>query len=210
MKPKNTPLPQEDLFKNRLETMIDIKHKLVKLSELIDWQSFDNDWGKLFPSDQGAPATSTRMIAGLHYLKHLYDLSDEQVVERWVENPYWQYFCGEQFFSHHFPIHPTSMTKWRNRLGRHGVEKLLIETINTGLKSKTIKPNSLTKVIVDTTVQEKNVAFPTDSKLLNKARELWLKLPNNTTSNLDRITTTNAKLMPLWQDATYMQNSLKE
>jgi len=143
-------------------------------------------------------------------LKHLYDLSDEQVVERWVENPYWQYFCGEQFFSHHFPIHPTSMTKWRNRLGKDGVEKLLVETINTGLKSKTIKPNSLTKVTVDTTVQEKNVAFPTDSKLLNKARELWLKLPNNTTSNSDRITTANAKLMPLWRGATYMQNSLKE
>ncbi|WP_304951688.1 hypothetical protein [Sulfitobacter sp.] len=102
------------------------------------------------------------------------------------------------------------MTKWRNRLGRHGVEKLLVETINTGLKSKTIKPNSLTKVTVDTTVQEKNVAFPTDSKLLNKARELWLRLPKNTTSNLDRITTENAKLMPLWRGATYMQNSLKE
>jgi len=210
MKPKNTPVPQDDLFKNRLETMIDIKHKLVKLSELIDWQSFDNDWGKLFPSDQGAPAIPTRMIAGLHYLKHLYDLSDEQVVERWVENPYWQYFCGEQFFSHHFPIHPTSMTKWRNRLGRHGVEKLLVETINTGLKSKTIKPNSLTKVTVDTTVQEKNVAFPTDSKLLNKARENLVKSAQNTTLNLDRITTENAKLMPLWRGATYMQNSLKE
>jgi IS5 family transposase len=175
MKPKNTPLPQDDLFKNRLETMIDTKHKLVKLSKLIDWQSFDHDWAKLFLSNQGAPATPTRMIAGLHYLKHLYDLSDEQVVERWVENPYWQYFCGEQFFSHHFPIHPTSMTKWRNRLGKDGVEKLLIETINTGLKSKTIKPNSLTKVTVDTTVQEKNVAFPTDSKLLNKARENLVK-----------------------------------
>ena len=102
------------------------------------------------------------------------------------------------------------MTKWRNRLGKDGVEKLLIETINTGLKSKTIKPNSLTKVTVDTTVQEKNIAFPTDSKLLNKARELWLKLPNNTRSNSDKITTANAKLMPLWQDATHMQNSLKE
>lgn len=175
MKPKNTTIPQDDLFKNRLETMIDTKHKLVSLSKLIDWQSFENDWGPLFLSDKGAPAIATRMIAGLHYLKHLYDLSDEQVVERWVENPYWQYFCGEQFFSHTFPIHPTSMTQWRNRLGKDGVEKLLIETINTGLKSKTIKPNSITKVTVDTTVQEKNVTFPTDSKLLNKARENLVK-----------------------------------
>lgn len=176
MKPKSIPIPQDDLFKNRLDNMIDTQHKLVKLSKLIDWQNFDNDWGPLFPSDQGAPAIATRMIAGLHYLKHLYDLSDEQVVERWVENPYWQYFCGEQFFSHTLPIHPTSMTKWRNRLGKDGVEKLLVETINTGFKSKTIKPSSLTKVTVDTTVQEKNVAFPTDSKLLNKARENLVKI----------------------------------
>jgi IS5 family transposase len=176
MKPKNTPAPQDDLFKNRLETMINTKHKLVKLSKLIDWQSFESDWIKLFPSATGAPATPTRMIAGLHYLKHLYDLSDEQVVERWVENPYWQHFCGEQFFSHTLPIHPTSMTKWRGRLGKDGVEKLLLETIKTGLKSKAIKPSSLTKVTVDTTVQEKNVAFPTDSKLLNKARENLVKI----------------------------------
>ncbi len=170
MKPKNTYTPQDDLFKNRLENMIDTKHKLVSLSKMIDWQSFDDDWGKLFPSDKGAPAIPTRMIAGLHYLKHLYDLSDEQVLDRWVENPYWQYFCGEVFFSHKLPIHSTSMTKWRNRLGKGGVEKLLVETINTGLKSKTIKPNSITKITVDTTVQEKNITFPTDSKLLNKAR----------------------------------------
>ena len=89
IKPKSIQNTQDDLFKNRLETMIDTKHKLIKLSKLIDWQSFDKDWAKLFLSNQGAPATSTRMIAGLHYLKHLYDLSDEQVVERWIENPYW-------------------------------------------------------------------------------------------------------------------------
>ena len=176
MKPKNTPHPQDDLFKNRLENMIDTNHKLVNLPKLIDWQSIESDWSSLFISDQGAPATPTRMIAGLHYLKHLYNLSDEQVVERWVENPYWQYFCGEQFFSHHFPIHPTSMTKWHNRLGKKGVEKILVETINAGIKSKTIKPSSLTKVTVDSTVQEKNITFPTDSKLLNKAREKLVKI----------------------------------
>ncbi len=116
------------------------------------------------------------MIAGLHYLKHLHDLSDEQVVKGWTENPYWQYFCGEEYFQHKMPIHPTTMTKWRNRPGKSGSEKLLIETIKAGLKSKTIKPGSLKKVTVDTTVQEKNIAFPTDSKLLNKARENLVKL----------------------------------
>ena len=106
-----------------LHKTINNQHKLVKLSQLIDWQSFEDDWGKLFLSDQGAPTTPTRMIAGLHYLKHIYNLSDEQVVEPWVENPYWQSFYGGQFFSFVPPIHPTSMTKWRNRLGKKGVEK---------------------------------------------------------------------------------------
>jgi len=169
-------LPQDELFRMRLENMLKMDHELIKLSELIDWDSFDEQWGELFQSKKGAPAIRTRLIAGLHYLKHLYNLSDERVVEGWVENPYWQYFCGEQYFQHEVPIHPTSMTKWRNRLGESGSEKLLIETIKTGIKSKTIKPGSLKKVTVDSTVQEKNVTFPTDSKLLNKARANLVKL----------------------------------
>lgn len=177
MKPKsNKKIAQDDLFRMRLDNMLDLNHELIKLSQLIDWDSLDKEWGELFLSNKGAPAIRTRLIAGLHYLKHLHDLSDEAVVKGWVENPYWQYFCGEEYFQHTVPLHPTSMTKWRNRLGEAGSEKLLIETIKTGLKSKTIKPGSLKKVTVDTTVQEKNVAFPTDSKLLNKARENLVKL----------------------------------
>ncbi len=177
MKPEKQPkIPQEDLFRMRLENMLDINHELIKLSKHIDRESPDKEWGALFVSTKGAPAIRTRLIAGLHYLKHLHDLSDEQVVKGWTENPYWQYFCGEEYFQHKMPIHPTTMTKWRNRLGKSGSEKLLIETIKAGLKSKTIKPGSLKKVTVDTTVQEKNIAFPTDSKLLNKARENLVKL----------------------------------
>ena len=177
MKPEKQPkIPQEDLFRMRPENMLDINHELIKLSKHIDWESPDKEWGALFVSTKGAPAIRTRLIAGLHYLKHLHDLSDEQVVKGWTENPYWQYFCGEEYFQHKMPIHPVTMTKWRNRPGKSGSEKLLIETIKAGLKSKTIKPGSLKKVTVDTTVQEKNIAFPTDSKLLNKARENLIKL----------------------------------
>ena len=177
MKPEKQPkIPQEDLFRMRLENMLDINHELIKLSKPIDRESFDKEWGALFVSTKGAPAIRTRLIAGLHYLKHLHDLSDKQVVKGWTENPYWQYFCGEEYFQHKMPIHPVTMTKWRNRPGKSGSEKLLIETIKAGLKSKTIKPGSLKKVTVDTTVQEKNIAFPTDSKLLNKARENLVKL----------------------------------
>ncbi len=177
MKPEKQPkIPQEDLFRMHLENMLDINHELIKLSKHIDRESPDKEWRALFVSTKGAPAIRTRLIAGLHYLKHLHDLSDEQVVKGWTENPYWQYFCGEEYFQHKMPIHPTTMTKWRNRPGKSGSEKLLIETIKAGLKSKTIKPGSLKKVTVDTTVQEKNIAFPTDSKLLNKARENLVKL----------------------------------
>ncbi len=80
----------------RLENMLDINHELIKLSKHIDWESPDKEWGALFVSTKGAPAIRTRLIAGLHYLKHLHDLSDEQVVKGWTENPYWQYFCGEE------------------------------------------------------------------------------------------------------------------
>ena len=114
--------------------MLGTNHELIKLSKHIDWESLDKEWGALFVSTKGAPAIRTRLIAGLHYLKHLHDLSDEQVVKSWAENPYWQYFCGEEYFQHRMPIHPTTITKWRNRLGKSGSERLLIETIKAGLK----------------------------------------------------------------------------
>jgi len=106
-------LPQEELFRSHLENMISLDHELVKLSRLIDWEALDAEWGKLFVSDRGAPAIATRLIAGLHYLKHMHKLSDEEVLNRWVENPYWQYFCGEEWFRHELPIHPNS--QWRDR-----------------------------------------------------------------------------------------------
>ena len=147
MKPEKQPkIPQEDLFRMRLENMLDINHELIKLSKHIDCESPDKEWGALFVSTKGAPAIRTRLIAGLHYLKHLHDLSDEQVVKGWTENPYWQYFCGEEYFQHKMPIHPVTMTKWHNLPGKSSSEKLLIETIKAGLKSKTIKPGSLKKV----------------------------------------------------------------
>lgn len=72
---------------------------------------------------------ATRLIAGFHYLKHTYGLSDEQVVKRWSENTYWQYFCGETCFQHELPLNPNSLTRWRQRLGEKGVESLLGATI---------------------------------------------------------------------------------
>jgi IS5 family transposase len=116
------------------------------------------------------------LIAGLHYLKHKYGLSDEQVVQRWSENPYWQYFCGETYFQHELPLNPSSLTRWRQRLGDTGMESLLGATIDAAIESKAVTLRDLKRVTVDTTVQEKAIAFPTDSKLYNRARERLVRL----------------------------------
>jgi len=170
---------QEHLFRSRLENMICMDHELVKLRRLIRWDVFDDEWGKLFESDRGAPAIPTRLIAGLQYLKQINRLSDEDVVRMWKENPYWQYFCGEQWFQHDLPIHPSSMSRWRSRIGEDGCTLLLKETIEAGTRSKALPPKEFRKVNVDTTVQEKNIAFPTDAKLLDAARRKLVRLADD-------------------------------
>ena len=176
MKPRTRPdTPTDDLFRNRLDNLIDRRHELVKLASVIDWQRFDNEWGEAF-CEHGRPAIATRLIAGLHYLKHTYGLSDEQVVQRWAENPYWQYFCGETYFQHELPVNPSSLTRWRQRLGESGMESLLSATVDAAIESKAVKGRDLKRVTVDTTVQDKAIAFPTDSKLYNRARERLVRL----------------------------------
>jgi len=169
--------PQKVLFSfsNRLVDMIDLTHPMVKLADQIDWSRFDEAFEPMFCVDNGAPAIRTRLMVGLHYLKHAFNVSDEDVVARWVENPYWQYFCGEDHFRHEFPIHPTSMTKWRNRIKAKGLETLLEATIQVGLKMKAVTQKQAQTVVVDTTVQEKAAAFPTDARLYHKARQTLVR-----------------------------------
>jgi len=166
-KPKDR---QGMLFTSRLEQILNEQHPLCKLAEVIDWPEFDKAFGKLYDPGFGRPAKSTRLMVGLHYLKYIYNLSDEAVVETWAENPYWQYFCGCEYFEHEFPIDPTSMTRWRNRLQEAGMEKLLEQTIKAGLKTGVLKRQQLKRLSVDTTVQEKAIAFPTDARLYQKMR----------------------------------------
>ena len=128
------------------------------------------EWAGFFPSHTGRPATSPRLVAGLLYLQHAYALSDEAVVARWAENPYWQHFCGEVFFQHRPPIDPSSLTRWRGRIGEEGVEWLLTQTIAAGRKAGVIDTRSTRDVIVDTTVMEKAIAHPTDTRLYERAR----------------------------------------
>lgn len=172
MKPKPTVLsPQGELFRVELVSLIDMAHPLVKLASRIDWQVFDEQLGKTFDARTGAPGNNTRLMVALHYLKYQYALSDEAVVSRWVENPYWQYFSGRQFFEHEMPIDPSSMTRWRKRLGEAGAETMLKATIDTGVAMKAIRLSQVRHVNVDTTVQTKAIRYPTDSRLYDRARE---------------------------------------
>ena len=173
MRPQSAPCEdrQGDLFKIELTAILDHAHPLLLLAHTVDWAGLDEAFAPLFCEDNGRPAQSTRLMTALHYLKYTFDLSDEQVVAGWIENPYWQYLSGMKYFAHTRPIDPSSMTNWRKRLGRSGAEKMLEETIAAGLKIKAIKPSQLRRVNVDTTVQEKHVRFPTDARLYDRARE---------------------------------------
>lgn len=170
MQPKPTD-NQNLLFSARLEQILDHNHPLFKLANAIDWSEFEQAFGKLYDPGQGRPAKPIRLMVGLHYLKHAFDLSDEDVVTRWIENPYWQYFCGCSHFEHRLPIDSSLMTKWRQKVKAEGMEKLLEVTIKTGLKTGTVKRTELKRLSVDTTVQEKAISFPTDAKLYQMMRE---------------------------------------
>jgi len=163
-----------DLFRNRLDAQIDLRHSLCKLSAVMPWDAMAQRLSKVLPAEPkagGRPALSLRLMCGLLYLKHAYDLSDEALCERWLENPYWQFFCGEVFFQTRFPCDPSSLTRFRKRLGEAGVEELLAQSIAAAKDLNAIKPADLSRVIVDTTVQEKAVAYPTDNRLLEVARK---------------------------------------
>lgn len=126
MKPKSQETSnQTDLFKTPLAELLNPRHELYQLANLIDWSRLEDAFGGFFSETTGAPALPTRLIAGLHYLKHAYAHSDEAVVTHWLENPYWQYFCGEVYFQHKIPCHPTSLTYWRKRIGEEGCEWML-------------------------------------------------------------------------------------
>ena len=166
---------QGDLFRTRLDQILDKSHPLFQLAESIDWQVFDAEFGGLYVDGVGRPGIATRVMVGLHYLKHMYEQSDESVVERFIENPYWQYFCGFEYFQHEFPCDSTSLVKWRRRVGPEGIEKLLRETVETAKREQVLKPEEVKRINVDTTVQEKAIAFPTDARLYHKARRALVR-----------------------------------
>ncbi len=175
MRPKQQgKADHDDLFKTRLDHFINMKHELVVLAGKIDWAWLDQQLAEYF-SDQGRPAEPVRFMLGMFILKHTYALSDEQVWERWVHDPYFQYFTGEEFFQHHLPHERSGMSHWRNRIGET-LDVLLAESLRIAHDSGALKTSDLARVTVDTTVQPKNITFPTDAKLLLVAIEQLGKL----------------------------------
>jgi IS5 family transposase len=151
---------QNDLFKARLDQIVDTEHALAKLGRAIDWGFLEERFG----AEAGHKPLSTRLMAGLSILKHMHDLSDEDLCARWVENPYYRLFCGEEFFQHKLTFDRSSLTRWRQRMGEEKLVALIQESLPVATRTGAAKPADFSKVIVDTTVQPKAVAFPTDAK----------------------------------------------
>ena len=159
-----------ELFGILLTSFINKQHELYQLAESIDWQALEKRFHQYY-IEFGRPGLSVRLLVGLHILKYTYKLSDEEVCRRWVENPYYQYFCGELYFRHDLPMECSSMTHFRNRVGSESLGRVLQESLAVAYFAGALDLKALEKVAVDTTVQEKSVTYPTDGKLLYKAIE---------------------------------------
>jgi len=144
-------------------------HPLCHLAAAMQWSRFDEAYAALYCEHNGAPGLPTRLMVGLQYLKYTFNLSDEELILRWLENPYWQYFCGETHFQNDFPCDASSLGIWRRRIGEEKLKLILEETIRIATEKKFVTEKELSQVVVDTTVHEKNITFPTDSKLLSRA-----------------------------------------
>jgi IS5 family transposase len=167
---------QTDLLRSRLDQILNMDHALVKLARSIDWRFLEQRLGAVYDDDPGRPPLPTRLMAGLAILKSMHNLSDEALCERWLENPYYQLFCGEEFFQHRLPFDRSSLTRWRLRMGEERLMALLQESLAAATRLVAAKPADFRAVIVDTTVQEKVITFPTDAKLMHRARERLVTL----------------------------------
>jgi IS5 family transposase len=165
MKGKSPDPSQLTLLPQRLEDLINPKHPLCMLSKRIPWDDIEKQFSDLYHYS-GRPAKPIRLMVSLLILKQLYNMSDESIVQRWIENPYYQFFSGQTVFQWEFPCHPTDLVYFRKRIGKEGVKKILKVSID--LHGKKAKER---EVLVDTTVQEKNITFPTDTKLYKRVIE---------------------------------------
>lgn len=167
---------QRDLLRPALEAIIYHGHPLVRLAREIDWGFLDGRFASVCTPGMGQPPLPTRLVAGLFILKHMHDLSDEVLCARWLENPYYQFFCGELSFCHRLPFERSSLTHWRQRLGEEQLVALIQESLSVAHKTGALATRDLERVVVDTTVQPKAIAHPTDARLCHRAIEKLVDL----------------------------------
>lgn len=160
---------QKDLLRPALDEIIDMGHPLVRLAERIDWSFLEARFSAVCQAGPGQPGLPPRLVAGLLILKHMHNLSDEALCARWLENPYYQHVCGEPSFCHKLPFDRSSLTRWRQRLGETQLVALLQESLSVAHKTGAIETKDLERVAVDTTVQPKAIAHPTDARLMHRA-----------------------------------------
>jgi transposase, IS5 family len=120
---------QDDLFRPALDRVIDLNHPLAQLAQRIDWTSLERRFGEFHEAGPGRPPLPVRLIAGLMVLKHLHRLSDKALCARWLENPYFQYFCGEHAFRHELPFERSSLSRWRHRVGKERLAAMVEESL---------------------------------------------------------------------------------
>ena len=188
-----TTTPSTPSLFSSLDDLLNQQHPLFKLSDKINWSVFENTFTSLYCSDNGRPAKPIRLMCGLLILKHLRNISDESVVEQWSENAYFQYFCGMHEFVASFPCNASELVHFRKRIGEKGIELILSESIRVNDDKSDDEHHGT--AFIDSTVQEKNVTYPTDAKLHKKivrkvleiGKELKLPLRQSYTFVLKRI-----------------------
>lgn len=186
---------QMSIFEVALESFIDMNHELVLLSNQIDWDAVESEFAEYYCADNGRPSVPIRKMVGMMLLKSIYNLSDEGVVLRWMENPYMQYFTGEKFFRKRPPINPIDMTKFRKRIGEKGAEKIF--RLSLLVNAEEITQKEMKSVIIDSPVQEKNITFPPDAKLYRKIISKVLNMASKEGIDLRRTSTRELKSLTL-------------
>jgi len=175
--------PQLEMFKTVLTSFIHPEHELCLLAKKIDWNYLEKEFAPLY-GKVGRPSVPIRTIVGLLLLKQMYNLGDETVLERYLENPYWQHFCGEIYFQYNLPFDPSDFVHFRHRIGPEGMKKIFKQSLD--LFDKDFIRKEVKEVRVDTTVQEKNITFPTDRKLTEKVIDYCKRIAKKESIKLKR------------------------